>query len=117
MAQASAGQMEEVRLSSGSGAQHQPGRARTELTRETLAAGAHDHEDNWSEAVLRTAQGGGIICRERAVGSLASQRVLYAAHRVLRLALGLIGSTFRLELGVAQHAPDPLLEGALGSLG
>ena len=117
MAQASAGQMEEVRLSSGSAAQHQPARARTEPTRETLAAGTHDNEDNWSEAVLRTAQGGGISCRERAVGLLAPQRVLYAAHRVLRLALGLIGSTFRLELGVAQHTPDPLLERAVGLLG
>jgi len=48
--------MEEVQLSSGSAAQHQPGRAPTELTRETLAAGAHHHEHNWSEAVLRTAQ-------------------------------------------------------------
>src|SRR3954471_1277687 len=89
--------MEEVRLSSGSAAQHQPSRARTEPTRETLAAGAHHHEHNWSEAVLRTAQGGGITCRERAMGLLAPQRVLDPAHRVLRLALGLVGSTFRLD--------------------
>ena len=62
-------------------------------------------------------QGGGIACRECAVGLLAPQRVLDPAHRVLRLALGLIGSTFRLELGVAQHVPDPLLERAFGLLG
>ena len=91
----------EVRLSSGSAAQHQPSRARTEHTRETLAAGPPRHEHNWSEAVLRTAQGRGITCRERAMGLLAPERVLDAAYRVLSLALDLIGSTFRLELGVA----------------
>src|SRR4051794_34309169 len=46
--------------------------------------------------------GGGITCRERALRLLAPQRVLDPAHRVLSLALSLIGSSFGLELGVAQ---------------
>jgi len=46
-----------------------------------------------------------------------AQRILGAAHRILQLALGLVGSAFGLKLGIAGDLTGRLLDSALGLVG
>ena len=50
-------------------------------------------------------------------GLLTSEGVLDAAHRVLSLALGLVGPPLGLEFGVAEYVAHAFLDRALGLLG